>query len=516
MLPSQQWARNFTVESDDIDYLVNLLLEKETPMTSQQFARILVEKRLEDEVTALEERYKNTKVYNPAESYAIGSKLVFPKLDFATAVVTDVRSGDNAQYGEFDVMTVLFDDEKLKREFAFNFKQSHQLSEAVETIASFSESLTVDEIMNEAGDDILKRVEDHLRSHDTLISVARTWFPKDLMLDADEGSLNLTEAVLDMAEGGPLTAESILEQIGGLGESHISLQIFSLNYAMSKDDRFDEVGPTGEVLWYLRRMEPQDVQKTPQLLQYTAIEYDPTLVSPQMKVVEAELADELSPLEDVEKVNEATITLLYPHRRAGTLPINNKVHNLFPSARRSRRIWFTLVDVNDGEEFDGWVVPEGKYVYGLDEIYNKYQVPVGAYITLKRGENPDQILVDCRTHRAHSEWVNVLDFKDHQIHFETTRRNISTEFDDLLIVGIDNLEAVDTGVQHQQRKTLVSLLKMIIPPLSRLSPQGTVHIKTIYSVMNILRRCPPGPIMATLHANPDFENVGGEYWKLAE
>ncbi|RMG69656.1 MAG: hypothetical protein D6711_19025, partial [Chloroflexi bacterium] len=221
MLPSQQWARNFSIQPDDIDYLVNLLLEKETPMTSQQLARILVEKRLADEVTALEERFKNTKVYNPAESYTVGNKLVFPKFDFATAVVTDIRAGENPEYGEFDVMTVMFDDEKLKREFAFNFKQPHILNESADDLSFFSQSLTVDEILKEAGDQILQTVEDHLRTHSTLISVAQTWFPKDLMLNVDEGSLNLAEAVLDLADGGPLRTEIILEQIGGLGESHI-------------------------------------------------------------------------------------------------------------------------------------------------------------------------------------------------------------------------------------------------------------------------------------------------------
>ncbi|RMG86598.1 MAG: hypothetical protein D6712_07180, partial [Chloroflexi bacterium] len=329
---------------------------------------------------------------------------------------------------------------------------------------------------------------------------------------------NLAEAVLDLADGGPLRTEIILEQIGGLGESHISLQVFSLNYAMSKDDRFDEVGPTGEVLWYLRRMEPEDVQQMPAVLRYTPIDYDTSLILPPMKRIETELADELSSFDIAEGVQQATITLIYPHRRAGTLPLNHKIRNLFPSARKSRRIWFTLVDAQDGEMYDGWVVPEGKYVAGLDAIYTKYQVPVGAYITIKRGDKPDQIIVDCHTHRPHSEWVNVLELNDNQINFKTTRRNISTEFDDLMVVGIDDLASVDAFVQsnHHQRRTLVALLKMIIPPLSKLSVQGSVHIKTIYSVMNILRRCPPGPIMATLQANPDFESPNGEYWKLAE
>ena len=51
---------------------------------------------------------------------------------------------------------------------------------------------------------------------------------------------------------------------------------------------------------------------------------------------------------------------------------------------------------------------------------------------------------------------------------------------------------------------------------ARFSPQGAVHAKTIYSAVNVLRRVPPGPILATLASNPDFEYVGNHYWKLSE
>ena len=65
-----------------------------------------------------------------------------------------------------------------------------------------------------------------------------------------------------------------------------------------------------------------------------------------------------------------------------------------------------------------------------------------------------------------------------------------------------------------ERVTLSSLLRSLIKELSRLNPQGTVHSKVLYSTLNIMRRCPPGPMFATLISNPDFDYVGGNYWKL--
>ena len=43
-------------------------------------------------------------------------------------------------------------------------------------------------------------------------------------------------------------------------------------------------------------------------------------------------------------VDEVTITLLYPHWRAGTLPISSRVHRLSPTAYESARVRFTLSD----------------------------------------------------------------------------------------------------------------------------------------------------------------------------
>jgi len=43
-----------------------------------------------------------------------------------------------------------------------------------------------------------------------------------------------------------------------------------------------------------------------------------------------------------------------------------------------------------------------------------------------------------------------------------------------------------------------------------------VHAKTIYSAVNLLRRCPPGPILAELSARLAFVSVGGGYWRFDE
>ena len=522
MLPSHHWARSFTVEADDIDYLVNLLLEKEIPLSSYELASILVEKRLQDETAKLEERYKDARIYDPAQSYKVGQKVVFQTMNYATARVSEIREGENADYGDFKVATVEFEDEKLPpREFACDLTLPHKLNQPEEVVGSVfsTDNFSAEQIMEQFGSQIIETVENKLRSQGQLVSLARKWFPRDLMLEPDDGHLNLAEAVLDINGGGPMHTADILEQIGGLGSSSQELQVFSMNYVMNQDRRFDEVGPTGEILWYLQRMEPEDVLKTPAILQYNPIDYDRALLTPEMMELEQEIADELSDLQTtITSTTEGTVTLIYPHRRAGTLPLNIHTRHIFPTAQRTTRVYITLVDGQDDEEYIGWVVPGEKYVYGLGHLYRKYSLPIGSYVTISKTDTPGKIRIDFSAYRARTEWIRLITAKGEQIQFDNDKRSIGADYDDLMILGIDDLESLDETVKtiQKQRRTLAAIMRMIIPNLGRLTPQGTAHAKTIYSAVNVIRRCPPGPILAILEANPDFENVGGHYWKLSD
>jgi hypothetical protein len=291
-----------------------------------------------------------------------------------------------------------------------------------------------------------------------------------------------------------------------------------MNYALNADSRFDEVGPAGQVLWYLAQLEPQEVRQTPAMLRYLHIEYDLTLLTPDMVALEAEIGDELSPDgADITVGTEAKVTLIYPHRRLGTLPLNPPMRHIFPTARRTPRIWITLVDGQDSEEYTGWVVHNEGYVVGLNKFYRKHRLPIGAYVTAQKGEEPDKVIINFAAYRPRSEWIRLIVPQQEQINFENSKRAIGAEYDELMILGADDLQAVDDLFQatQQQKRSLTSILRSIIPPLGRLTPQGTVHAKTLYSAVNVMRRCPPGPIFATLIANPDFQNVGGQYWKLS-
>ena len=59
---------------------------------------------------------------------------------------------------------------------------------------------------------------------------------------------------------------------------------------------------------------------------------------------------------------------------------------------------------------------------------------------------------------------------------------------------------------------VTQVLYDIFPELSKLNPQGTVHAKTLYAAVNVIRRLPPGPMFAVLMQDMALLPVGDNYW----
>ena len=522
MLPAQHWAYSFSIGTEDIDGITNLLLEKETPLSAGQLATEIIRKREANLRQQLQEQYQDTKVYRPADSFEVGDRLIFSQFDYATASVVGLRTGQSIDLRPLKIAAVSFDEvshdgENGQREFVVEYEGEHPLNnpELNRHPSKVDFNYTIEDILNDPSTNIIDQVNDALERNPDLVRIAGTWFVHELMVEVDIGHLHLAEAVLDMHGGGPLETECILNEIGGLGGAPKPLQIFSLNYAMNEDERFDEVGPAGQVLWHLKLLLPRMVRQVPAILQYEPIEYDRQLLTADMLQLEYDLDDEHSPITSPPPEDEVMLTLTYPHRRVGTLPINSETKYIFPDAK-TPRIAITMVDAIDKEEFACWVVHEFKYVFGLAPVFQKHHLPVGAYVYLNRTDEPSRIEIEFDDYRPRTEWIPLVErTENYRLRFKTAKRAIGADYDEHIIVGVSNLPEVDKLGKDIQTKrvTLSELLRNLVTELSQQNPQGTVHSKVLYSTLNILRRCPPGPMFATLISNPDFEYVGGNYWR---
>ncbi|MBN1284650.1 MAG: hypothetical protein JXB47_04560 [Anaerolineae bacterium] len=512
---AQHW-KEFRATNADVEHIYNLLLEEETPLSLDEIALELVEFRIRQEEDAFHRQLAKGTLYQPSRSYEVGQKLVFPGLSYAVGTVVGARPGSNPEHGEFTVIQVEFDNRR-QREFASALKTPHALNRDGDPFTRSDDLLDAQALLDRYGDYIRPAILERLGGEEDIVYIADRWFPRSLLIEVNVGHLNLAEAVLDMAGGGPLDTQDILQDVGLPEEINERLRIFSLDYALQEDARFDEVGPTGKVLWYLHRLEPTEVTRPPTRLLYTPIEYDRTLLTAEMLVLEEDLDDEFSPLPHAAPdTREATVTLIYPHRRMGTLPLSAKLQPIFPTAYQAPRVRMTLVDGQTGEEFEGWVVRQERFVYGLGEYYRKYRIPVGAYIIARRMDDAGRVMIDHAARRPRTEWIRMAMVDSDRLVFDIQRRSIGAGYDDLMVVSTDDLEAIDGlwAKMNQSDRKLVDLLRHLMPELAKLNPQSTVHVKTLYSAVNVVRRCPPGPIFATLVAQPEFEYVGDGYWRF--
>ena len=282
------------------------------------------------ELEAQRKRQAGGRTYLPKDSYQIGEELVFPSLTWQHGMVVSTREGANPDLGAFEVLTVRMEDGS-ERLFASNLT-SHALNDQPVTVEE--DEFDPDAILREYGSEIEKKIELAFKDDEGLVRIAGRWFPRALLVDVNIGHLNLAEAVLDMSAGEPLPTAALLRDVALPDGVNPKLAEFSLNLALQEDERFDEVGPAGEVLWSLRRLEPQEVREVPLHLRYVPVDYDRASLTPQMLALEAQLDDELSEidLKPDPNLKEVTISLIYPHLRAGTLPISSRVRSMFPTA----------------------------------------------------------------------------------------------------------------------------------------------------------------------------------------
>ena len=514
-LPNEYWS-SLQVTPQDVENLHTFLFERETPLTVRDLSAEFVEARIKAERIAAENKQKTGgKSFLPKETYQVGDDLVFPSLNWRRGKVTSIRAGVNPSIGDFDVLTVVMDDNS-ERMFASNLG-SHFLNEAPIPLPE-SDDLVPSAILREYGDSIEKKLEAAFHADEGLVKIAGRWFPSALLIDINRGQLNLAEAVLDMSGGEPLSTDALIKDIELPAGVNPKLAEFSLNYALQDDDRFDEVGPSGQVLWCLRRLEPDFVREIPPPLRYTPIEHDRDALSGAMKNLEAQLDDELTPVSESdsrEGISSITISLIYPHLRAGTLPISARARNLFPTAYESPRVRFTLVDGRTRQRIPAWVVLENGYIYGLREWYKSHQLIPGSLVQVRRGENPGEVIVEVKSQRSSKDWVRtVMVGKDGGFVFAMLKQAITAEFNDRMAIHVPDFKSLDPV--WEKKRSFDELVLLVMRELTKSNPQGHVHAQELYAAVNLVRRVPPAPLFFLLETNPAFKHVGDLHYRLDE
>jgi len=290
--PDLDWEQ-FSIRPADLEFLSAYLLEVETPLGPEELATQLIRNRLR---LAREQQASlpQSRTYAPKESYSEGDRLVFAAQDWAAGRVLRLRPSKSINGASFGVIEVLFDDGQT-REYAAALAE-HELNQ-VPVEAEESPDQQADLAARVHAPAIAPQLAEALRQSPEFVYIAGRWFPKALIIDVGQGQLNVAEAFLDMAVGGPLPTRQLLGEVELPEGVNPKLAEFSLDLALQEDERFDEVGPAGEVAWFLRRLEPEAVRDVPLFLRYVPIDHDRSALSEEMLDVERRLEDELTPPE---------------------------------------------------------------------------------------------------------------------------------------------------------------------------------------------------------------------------
>jgi len=520
MLLDQSRWENFDLKPEDIELIYALILEKGCPLPLEELVLALVEKAKEEEKTRLTRLLEEGFIYKPAYSYKPGQEIFFPSYGFTRATVLGVRPGYNPEYGEFEVIKVKFSDGGEIKEFASALGKPHKLDQETPEDWLIRYGFDAKTIIERYGRTIGLAVARRLAQEDEFVSFGNLWFLKALMPEIHEGHLNIAEAAIEIAQR-PLSPNEILKHLDLPSTYPMSLQVFSLNVAMAQDKRFSQVGPKGQPLWFLRRFEPPEVTQEAERLVYLPLPYRKEALSPELEELALNIEDEATEWEFFQALpktgDSVTIALPYHHLRSGTLPITPRTATFFPEGESGVTL-INFIDGVKGEKFYGWAVHAKGYVAGLKEWYEKIGATAGTYITLTKGRNPTEVIIKYAPRRIKKDWVKVARVQNERLVFEIQLRQLTCDFDELMMIMDGEREKIDALKRKMDSsgKSLYEILLQIFPELLKLSPQGTVHSLTLYTAVNLIKRCPPPPLLAELNSHPCFTYKGSGYWSFDE
>lgn len=516
------WQEPFKINADDLDYLAGIILEKDEPQSMDDLVYSLIVYRCQREENKIKSELSRGEVYQPSKQYDVGQQLVFPMLDYASGAVVGTRAGHNPEHGEFMVIRVQIEGENTPREFAADLKVPHRLSRGDgEGIAGGERVFSPRDLYVKHEAAVRSALQNALlqSAQPAFVLEQGLWLLRDMLVDIHVGLLNIAEAIIEV-KAQPMSTTDLLTEMNLPAEVPERIRRVSVNAALRSDSRFDDVGSGEESAWYLRRLEPVEAYATPEILRYRPSAYDRLILGVELLQLEWELDDEWSTdalvVDTPMLVPSTTVMLIYPHLRSGTLPLSSRARSLFPFGQGARTM-VTLIDGRWGARFPAWVNHEGRYIAGVGAWLEQHKLPVGAFVTIERTREPLEYVIDFRPRRMRREWIRVAEEREGELSFQLQKQAVSSDYDEYLAVGESSREILDMvrAQIEKQQMPLNELVRHVTRELVGLSPQGTVHAKTVYSAVNMARRCPPGPIFASLATDPTLRSVGSGYWSLS-
>jgi hypothetical protein len=511
---SETYWNNFHVNDKDIERVYAHMLEKGEAAPLADLAQIVINARAHEEQERRARTSSQAQLYQPKGSYEVGQRLIFSALNDAEGTVTHVRASDNARLAPFQVVNVTFGD-GATREFAASYDLPHPLNEAKPVAVGASDE-SPEEIYSQYGVTIERALVARLRADKEFVEQDTKWLLRGLLSEINEFSLNIAEAAIEQNNVAMTTPElaRVLEM--DVDGPKREIVLFSLDYALKRDERFVDVGPRSETRWYLNRLVPADVLTTPRVLQFAHVRSVEETLPPELETILSEIQDD-NPDDTPSENPPANVNLIltYPHRRAGSLPLTQGVRALFPNADKPMLV--TLIDEYN-VRIPAWIVPDDNYIFGLKNWYDKSKLNPGALLELAPREELFTATIRFQPRReGKSLWVRTAKVENTRLTFGTTPRPVAFKYDEEMLIVAEDQNGLDrVTASNYGDRPLESLLLDIFPELVKLGGGSLIHAKTLYSAVNFAKRAGARAVFSALVNSEAFNSTSGGYFVLQQ
>jgi hypothetical protein len=519
---SETYWNSFNVNDKDVERVYAYMLEKGEATPSADLVQTVIAARAHEEEERRARLNSTAQLYQPKSSYELGQRLIFSTLNDVEGTVTNIRASDNPRLAPFQVVSVAFADGAI-REYATGYTAPHPLNEA-KPIAMGAADESPEEIYTRFGPNIERALSVRLRADKEFVEQDGRWLLRDALSTIDEFGLNIIEAAIEQNNVAMTTPElgRVLKNDAGmnldLDGAKRETTLFSLNFALKRDERFVDVGPRSETRWYLNRLVPADVLATPRILQFGKMSQADEPLPAELETILAEIQDDNN--DDTPSITPPTavnLVLTYPHRRAGSLPFTQGVRAFFPGADKPMLV--TLVD-DYNVRIPVWVVPDDNYIYGLKNWYDKNKMNPGAQLELAPRDEPLTAAIRFQPRReGKSLWVRTAKVENAHLTFGTAPRPVAFKYDEEMLIVAEDQNSLDklTATNYGDRPLEIILMD-IFPELLKLKLEGgsLIHAKTLYSAVNFAKRVGARTVFSILVNGDAFTFTNGGYFVLQQ
>jgi hypothetical protein len=114
------------------------------------------------------------------------------------------------------------------------------------------------------------------------------------------------------------------------------------------------------------------------------------------------------------------------------------------------------------------------------------------------------------------EWTRSAHVLDGRLDIQLRKQEVACEYDEQVIIGDDQPAEMARlrALPAYRDRLLADLVFEVFTDLAGLSQQGSVNARTVYSSLNVVRRCPPGPIFQCLATDARYQLIGEHEYHL--